>query len=86
MDITKDNANDILKKDIDPNKKENVPLDDTFKITRSKHRSRLPKNQPISNVIGNVNERVVTMRQSILSEINFVCYISQLEPKNVEEA
>ncbi|KAL6333603.1 hypothetical protein AAG906_028788 [Vitis piasezkii] len=52
----------------------------------SKHRSRIPKNHPISNVVGNVNEHVVTRRQSRLNEMGLVCYTAQLEPKNVEEA
>ena len=86
MEITKDNPNDIPKRDIDPNKDENVPLDITYKETMSKHRSRIPKNHPISNVVGNVNEHVVTRRQSRLNEMGLVCYTAQLEPKNVEEA
>ena len=74
MEITKDNPNDILEKDIDPNKDEIVPLDDTYEEMRSKHRSRVPKNHPISNIIGNINERVVTKRQSRLDEMSLVCY------------
>ncbi|RVX10899.1 Retrovirus-related Pol polyprotein from transposon RE2 [Vitis vinifera] len=46
----------------------------------------MPKNHPISNAIGNVNEHVVTRRQSRLNEMGIVCYTSQLEPKNVKEA
>ena len=86
MEFTKENPNDITKRNIDPNNDEFVPLDDTSKETRSKHRSKIPKNHPISNVIGNVNKRVVTRRQSRLNEMGLVCYTSQLEPKNVEEA
>ena len=86
MEITKDNPNDIPKRDIDPNKDENVLLDVTSEEMRSKHRFRIPKNHPISNVIGNVNEHVVTRRQSRLNEMGIVCYTSQLEPKNVKEA
>ena len=41
----------------------NVPLDDIFEEMRNKHTSRVPKNHLISNVIGNINERVVTRRQ-----------------------
>ena len=39
-----------------------IPLYDTSEKIRNMHRSKLPKNHPIANVIGNVNERVVTMR------------------------
>ena len=86
LEITKDNPNDILERDMDPNKDDIVPLDDTFEEMRKKHRFRLPKNHPISNVIGNVNELVVTRRQSRLNEMGLICYTSQLEPKNVEGA
>ena len=81
LEITKDNPNDIPERDI-----EVVLLDDSPKETRSKHKSRVPKNHLISNVIGNVNEHVVTKRQSRLNDMGLVCYTSQLEPKNVEEA
>ena len=56
------NPNNIPERDIDPNKDEIVPLEDTFKETRNKHRSRVPKNHPISNVMSNVNKHVVTKR------------------------
>ena len=52
----------------------------------SKHKSRVPKNYPISNVIGNMDDSMVTRRQSRQNKIDFFCYTSQLEPKNVEEA
>ena len=85
METTKDNPNDILERDIDTNNDEIISLKDTLEEIRDKHRSRIPKNQPISNVIGNVNERVVTRRQSRLNKVGFVCY-THLEPKKVEEA
>ena len=85
VEITKD-LNDILERDIDPNKDEIVPLDDTYEEMRNKYRSKVLKSHPISNVIGNVNESVVSRRQSTLNEMGLVCYTSKLEPKNVEEA
>ena len=85
MEIIKENLNDILERDIDPNMDEKVPLDDTLEKMRNKHRSRIPKNYQISNVIRNVNEQVVTRRQSRLNKVGFVCY-THLEPKKVEEA
>ena len=86
MKTIKDNPNDIPKKDINPNNDEVVPLGDTPKEIRDKHRSRIAKNHPISNDIGNMNELVVTRRQSRLNEMGLVCYTSQLEQKNVEKA
>ena len=54
----------------------NVPLDDIFEEMRNKHRSRVPKNHPISNVIGNINERVVTRRQWKLNGMGLVWHTS----------
>ncbi|KAJ9682438.1 hypothetical protein PVL29_018369 [Vitis rotundifolia] len=51
-----------------------------------KNKSRVPKNHPLSNVIGNYEDNILTRRQSKLNEISYVCYISQIEPKNIEEA
>ena len=86
MEITKENLNNTPKRDIDPNNDEPVPLDDIPEETRNKHRPRIPKNHLISNVIGNVNEQVVTKRQSRSNKMSPICHASQLELKNVEEA
>ena len=40
----------------------------------------------MSNVIGNYEDSMVIRRQSKLNEVSYVCYTSQIEPKNVEEA
>ncbi|KAL6314363.1 hypothetical protein AAG906_021195 [Vitis piasezkii] len=37
-------------------------------------------------MIGNYEDNMVTRRQAKLNEISYVCYTSQIEPKNVEEA
>ena len=63
METTKESLNNILERNIDPNKDEVIPLDDTLEEIRNKHRSRISKNHLISNVIGNVNEHVVSRRQ-----------------------
>ena len=76
LEIIKLNLNDIPKRNIDLNNDEFASLDDASKETKSKYRSRIPKNHRISNVIGNVNEQVVTRRQSRLNEIGLVCYTS----------
>ena len=62
METTKDNPNDIPKRDINPNNDEVIPLHNTREEIRDKHKFIIPKNHLISNVIGNVNERVVTRR------------------------
>ncbi|RVW20081.1 Retrovirus-related Pol polyprotein from transposon RE1, partial [Vitis vinifera] len=60
---------------------------DRGRIEQSKkNKSRVPKNHPLSNVIGNYEDSMVTRRQSKLNEVSYVCYTSQIEPKNVEEA
>ena len=74
LEVTKEDPNDILERDINLKDDKFVHLDDTSKEMRNKHRSKIPKKHPISNVIGNVNEWVVTKRQSRLNEIDLVCY------------
>ncbi|KAL6340305.1 hypothetical protein AAG906_040742 [Vitis piasezkii] len=62
LEITKDNPNDIPERDI-----EVVLLDDSPKETRSKHKSRVPKNHLISNVIALSNESWTTALQEELN-------------------
>ncbi|GJY91077.1 zf-CCHC domain-containing protein [Tanacetum coccineum] len=42
------------------------------------------KNHPLENVIGNLNQR--TLRSQAQNQSNFFCFISTIEPKNVNEA
>ncbi|GJW19404.1 retrovirus-related pol polyprotein from transposon TNT 1-94 [Tanacetum coccineum] len=42
------------------------------------------KNHPLDNVIGNLNQR--TLRSQAQNQSNFFCFISTIEPKNVNEA
>ncbi|GJS23952.1 putative reverse transcriptase domain-containing protein [Tanacetum coccineum] len=42
------------------------------------------KNHPLDNVIGNLNQR--TFRSQAQNQSNFFCFISSIEPKNVNEA
>lgn len=51
-----------------------------------RNRSKVTKNHPLSNVIGDFEENMVTLRQSKLNEISCICYTFQIEPKSVEEA
>ena len=53
---------------------------------RNRNKSKVPKNHPILNVIGTMDDSMVTRRQSRQNKIDFFCYTSQLEPKNVEKA
>ena len=46
----------------------------------------MPKNHPSSNEIREFEEIMLTMRQSKLQEICCVCYISQIESRNIEES
>ncbi|GJR14651.1 retrovirus-related pol polyprotein from transposon TNT 1-94 [Tanacetum coccineum] len=41
------------------------------------------RNHPLENVIGNLNQR--TLRLQAQNQSNFFCYISTIEPKNVNE-
>ncbi|GJY72794.1 retrovirus-related pol polyprotein from transposon TNT 1-94 [Tanacetum coccineum] len=42
------------------------------------------KNHPLEEVIGNLNQR--TLRSQAQNQSNFFCFISTIEPKNVNEA
>ncbi|GKB41190.1 hypothetical protein Tco_0886132 [Tanacetum coccineum] len=42
------------------------------------------KNHPLDQVIGNINQR--TLRSQAQNHSNFFCFISTIEPKNVNEA
>ena len=87
VETIENNPNNILEGEIDPNKDENVSQEEKFEETRNTHKSKLTKNHPISKVTSNMNECVVTRRQSRLNEMGPVCYTSQLElKKNMEEA
>ena len=86
METTKESLNNILERNIDPNKDEVIPLDDTLEEITDKHRPEYLRTTLVSYVIRNVNERVVTRRKSRLNEMGLVCYTSQLEPKNMKEA
>ena len=85
MDRLEDDTKSILENVIDPNKDKDALKIDKLREVENKPKSRVPKNHPISNIIGNIDDSMVTRSQSRLNEIDFVCYASQLKPKNVEE-
>lgn len=85
IDNLEDNLESIPEKMINPNMDKKVFEIPRVGEVRNKPKSKIPKNQPISNVIGNTNDSMVTRRQSRLNGIGFVCYTSQLMLKNVEE-
>ncbi|GKC65937.1 retrovirus-related pol polyprotein from transposon TNT 1-94, partial [Tanacetum coccineum] len=45
---------------------------------------KVSKNHPLEQVIGNLNQR--TLRSQAQNQSNFFCFISTIEPKNVNEA
>ncbi|GJS05182.1 retrovirus-related pol polyprotein from transposon TNT 1-94 [Tanacetum coccineum] len=56
---------------------ETLEIDEIFNIKES-------RNHPLENVIGNLNQR--TLRSQAQNQSNFFCFISTIEPKNVNEA
>ncbi|GJY34925.1 hypothetical protein Tco_0419394 [Tanacetum coccineum] len=56
---------------------ETLEINETVNIKES-------KNHPLENVIGNLNQR--TLRSQAQNQSNFFCFISFIEPKNVNEA
>ncbi|GJT83073.1 hypothetical protein Tco_1057415 [Tanacetum coccineum] len=55
---------------------EYVEIDEVVNIKES-------KNHPLEQVIGNLNQR--TLRSQAQNQSNFFCFISTIEPKNVNE-
>ncbi|GJU10515.1 retrovirus-related pol polyprotein from transposon TNT 1-94 [Tanacetum coccineum] len=64
----------ILENDIED---ETLEIDEIVNIKES-------RNHPLENVIGNLNQR--TLRSQAQNQSNFFCFISTIEPKNVNEA
>ncbi|GKA15366.1 putative reverse transcriptase domain-containing protein [Tanacetum coccineum] len=56
---------------------ETLEIDEIVNIKES-------RNHPLENVIGNLNQR--TFRSQAQNQSNFFCFISTIEPKNVNEA
>ncbi|GJV17470.1 retrovirus-related pol polyprotein from transposon TNT 1-94 [Tanacetum coccineum] len=56
---------------------ESIEVDETVNIKES-------KNHPLDQVIGNLNQRI--LRSQSQNHSNFFCFISTIEPKNVNEA
>nr|GEV53757.1 copia protein [Tanacetum cinerariifolium] len=62
---------------------ENVVEDETLEIDKIVN-IKESRNHPLENVIGNLNQR--TLRSQPQNQSNFFCFISTIEPKNVNEA
>ncbi|GJZ52138.1 retrovirus-related pol polyprotein from transposon TNT 1-94 [Tanacetum coccineum] len=62
---------------------ENVVEDETLEIDEIVN-IKESRNHPLENVIGNLNQR--TLRSQAQNQSNFFCFISTIEPKNVNEA
>ncbi|GJW23342.1 retrovirus-related pol polyprotein from transposon TNT 1-94 [Tanacetum coccineum] len=62
---------------------ENVVEDETLEIDKIVN-IKESRNHLLENVIGNLNQR--TLRSQAQNQYNFYCFISTIEPKNVNEA
>ncbi|GJS29122.1 retrovirus-related pol polyprotein from transposon TNT 1-94 [Tanacetum coccineum] len=62
---------------------ENIVEDETLEIDEIVN-IKESRNHPLENVIGNLNQR--TLRSQAQNQSNFYCFISTIEPKNVNEA
>ncbi|GJW44953.1 retrovirus-related pol polyprotein from transposon TNT 1-94 [Tanacetum coccineum] len=62
---------------------ENDIVDETLEIDEIVN-IKESRNHPLENVIGNLNQR--TLRSQVQNQSNFFCFISTIEPKNVNEA
>ncbi|GJV20960.1 retrovirus-related pol polyprotein from transposon TNT 1-94 [Tanacetum coccineum] len=69
---------EIEKKNLENNiEDETLEIDEIVNINES-------RNHPLENVIGNLNQR--TLRSQAQNQSNFYCFISTIEPKNLNEA
>ncbi|GJZ40073.1 retrovirus-related pol polyprotein from transposon TNT 1-94, partial [Tanacetum coccineum] len=62
---------------------ENDTIDETLEIDEVVN-IKESRNHPLENVIGNLNQ--ITLRSQAQNQSNFFCFISTIEPKNVNEA
>nr|GEW23988.1 retrovirus-related Pol polyprotein from transposon TNT 1-94 [Tanacetum cinerariifolium] len=62
---------------------ENDIVDETLEIDEIVN-IKESRNHPLENVIGNLNQR--SLRSQVQNKSNFFCFISTIEPKNVNEA
>ncbi|GKB22180.1 hypothetical protein Tco_0856103 [Tanacetum coccineum] len=78
-DLDEEEAIKVTKKKILENdiKDETLEVDKILNIKES-------KNHPLDNVIGNLNQ--MTLRSQAQNQSNFFCFISTIEPKNVNDA
>nr|GEZ62572.1 retrovirus-related Pol polyprotein from transposon TNT 1-94 [Tanacetum cinerariifolium] len=78
-DLDKEEAIKVVKKKNLENNivDETLEIDETINIKES-------RNHTLENVIGNLNQR--TLRSQPQNQSNFFCFISTIEPKNVNEA
>ncbi|GJY33546.1 retrovirus-related pol polyprotein from transposon TNT 1-94 [Tanacetum coccineum] len=70
-------------REIEKKNLENIVEDETLKIDEIVN-IKESRNHPLENVIGNLNQR--TLRSQAQNQRNFYCFISTIEPKNVNEA
>ncbi|GJU75791.1 retrovirus-related pol polyprotein from transposon TNT 1-94 [Tanacetum coccineum] len=69
--------------EIEKKNQENDVEDETLEIDEIVN-IKESRNHPLENVIGNLNQR--TLRSQAQNQSNFYCFISTIEPKNVNEA
>ncbi|GJR27849.1 retrovirus-related pol polyprotein from transposon TNT 1-94 [Tanacetum coccineum] len=70
-------------REIEKKNLENIVEDETLEIDEIVN-IKESRNHPLENVIGNLNQR--TLRSQAQNQSNFFCFISTIEPKNVNEA
>ncbi|GJT81440.1 retrovirus-related pol polyprotein from transposon TNT 1-94 [Tanacetum coccineum] len=70
-------------REIEKKNLENVVEDETLEIDEIVN-IKESRNHPLENVIGNLNQR--TLRSQAQNQSNFYCFISTIEPKNVNES
>lgn len=77
---------DVPKKETDivqtPEVEDSEDGDDNVSTNKGQY-VRIQKYHPIENVIGDLNEGIITRSKEVIANM---CFISKIEPKNVKEA
>ncbi|GJT37444.1 retrovirus-related pol polyprotein from transposon TNT 1-94 [Tanacetum coccineum] len=76
--------NDILENDIIENQDKDLEIKENEPLNKEISNIKISKDHPLGTVIGNLNER--TLRSHVQNQINFFCFVSSVEPKNIKEA
>ncbi|GJZ48043.1 retrovirus-related pol polyprotein from transposon TNT 1-94 [Tanacetum coccineum] len=75
---------DILENDIIEDQDKDLEIKENKSLNKEISNIKSSKDHPLETVIGNLNER--TLRSQVQNQSNFFCFVSFVEPKNINKA